>query len=394
MTFHLWNSTKNAFIIFGVVLTGMQIVQLSISLPKNHYSTDELIESFPCKLPDAVRQNVLNLGVTKRHLINQPKSTTQTETIINESSLVELCLESCENALAEAKIRTGEIGYFVTSHDASPFLSPSLSSLLVRELGFSPYVKHVNVQGAASTAFPKTLEVAENYLAARPEETVLICVSGVNSYWFQNQVQNMNGVMEIERINAIRDETTRQSELRKWVATMQFFLFGDGVAAAVVSSKEEGLAVKKIVEVTNLRNQDYLAGYARLSVLNEPFRFGFHSHLGKEIPKLGAEYSSVALRKLFGKNLEQAMKSAKKWAVHTGSEKILNVMAEHHGIEREKLLESQNVLRECGNLAGASLPFILERIVSANRFSKGDMILMLGYGWGFTASAGILQFST
>jgi len=50
------------------------------------------------------------------------------------------------------------------------------------------------------------------------------------------------------------------------------------------------------------------------------------------------------------------------------------------------------VLREYGNLAGASLPFILERIISENKFSKGDIILTLGYGWGFSASACLLEF--
>jgi predicted naringenin-chalcone synthase len=126
--------------------------------------------------------------------------------------------------------------------------------------------------------------------------------------------------------------------------------------------------------------------------LNEPFRFGFHSHLGKEIPDLGVEYTSLALRRLFGKQAKSEMKAAKKWAVHTGSEKILAALARHHGTEKEKLRESHEVLRENGNLAGASLPFILDKIASTTRFSRGDTILMLGYGWGFSASVGLLEF--
>ncbi len=82
---------------------------------------------------------------------------------------------------------------------------------------------------------------------------------------------------------------------------------------------------------------------------------------------------------------------SKKWAVHTGSEKILEALAENHGIPREKLQESREILKEHGNLAGASLPFILERITSANRLSKSNVILMLGYGWGFSAAASLLE---
>jgi predicted naringenin-chalcone synthase len=245
----------------------------------------------------------------------------------------------------------------------------------------------------ACSALTNALGLAENHLAAYPKDHVLICISGVNSYWFYNQVQGIKDVMEIDKISKIRNPNKRHVELRKWIATMEFFLFGDGVASAIVAKDGEGLAVKKIVEVTNLNKKDYSAGYARLTAFNEPFRFGLYSHLDKEIPKLGVKYSSVALKKLMGKDTENTMKAAKKWAIHTGSEKILSLIAEHYQIPRAKIKESFDVLREYGNLAGASLPFILERIVSRNRLSKEDIILMLGYGWGFSASTALLKFS-
>jgi predicted naringenin-chalcone synthase len=370
----------------------MQILQLSTALPKTSYSTEELMNVFPCKLPEAVKQNVLNLGVSKRHLINHAASPSKPETILSEADLVELCVEACSQAIEKADLSVEDIGYLVAAYDVNPFLCPGLSQLLVRRVGFDPYIKHVNVQGIASTAFPKALELAENYLAARSEDYVLLCISGVSSYWFQNQVQGIKNVMEISQINQIKEKAKRQMELRKWIAIMEFFLFGDGVAAAIVGKKGKGLSVKKIVEVTNLGKKDVLAGYARLSASNEPFKFGFYSHLGKEIPELGTKYTTLALERLLGKNAEDSIKVAKKWAVHTGSEKILNRIAKSHNIAYEKIRESHEVLREYGNLAGASLPFILEKIVSGGKLSKDDIILMVGYGWGFSASASLLKF--
>jgi predicted naringenin-chalcone synthase len=370
----------------------MQILDVATAQPKSEYSTEKLIEFFPCKLPEGVKQNVFNLGVSKRYLINHADSHSKLEHIMNEADLVNLCFEACEKAVRKASLSVRDVGYFIATYDANPFLSPGLSQLLVRTLGFDPHIKHVNAQGIASTAFPKALELAENYLAAHPEDYVLLCISGVSSYWFQNQVRGLRDVMEISQINRIKNRAKRQMELRKWIATMQFFLFGDGVAAAVISNNDEGLTVEKIVEVTNLGKKDYLAGYARLSALNEPFKFGFHSHLDKEIPELGVKYTTLALKRLLGEKAASIIKMAKKWAVHTGSEKILNALAKHNGIQHEKLEESREILREYGNLAGASLPFILERIVSGNKFTKGDIILMLGYGWGFSASAALLEF--
>jgi 3-oxoacyl-[acyl-carrier-protein] synthase III len=358
----------------------MQILKLATALPKNEYSTEKLLETFPCQLPEGVRKNVLNLGVLKRYLINHADS---------ETDLINLCSEACQKAIQKAGISIKKVGFFIAAYDANPFLSPGLSQLLIRHIGFNPYIKHVNVQGIASTAFPKTLEIAENYLTAHPKDYVLICVSGVSSYWFQNQVRGIKDVMEISQI---KDKAKQQMELQKWIAVMEYFLFGDGVAAAVVANGNEGLSLKKSVEVTNVGRSDYLAGYARISALNEPFKFAFYSYLGKEIPQLGVKYTGLALKKLLGKNVKETIKTAKKLAIHTGSEKILKAMAEHHGIENEKLKESHEVLREFGNLAGASLPFILERIISNNKFSKGDVILMLGYGWGFSATASLLEF--
>jgi predicted naringenin-chalcone synthase len=384
--------SKNLFITSSIHLTDMQILQLSTALPKDGYTTAELIGSFPCKLPEGVKQNIVNLGVSKRYLLDQSDRDSKTETVMSEDGLVDLCTEACEKALQKAHVSIKDVGYFVAAYDVNPFLSPGLSQLLVPKLGLDPYVKHVNAQGTASTAFMKTLELAKDHLAGHPKDNVLLCISGVSSYWFQNQVRGLKNVMEISQIGSISDRAKRELELRKWVATMQFFLFGDGAAAAIVTGEDRSLTVKETAEVTNVGKKDYLAGYSRLSTLNEPFRFGFHSHLDKEIPKLGVSYTDLALKKLLGRNAENIMKTARKWAVHTGSEKILNALAEHHEIEGEKLKESHEVLRECGNLAGASLPFILERITSRSRFSDGDVVLMVGYGWGFSAAASLLEY--
>jgi len=384
--------SKNLFITSSIHLTDMQILQLSTALPRSGYTTEELIESFPCALPEGVKQNIINLGVSKRYLVDQSDRDSKTETVMSEDGLVDLCTEACEKALQKAHMSIKDVGYFVAAYDVNPFLSPGLSQLLVPKLGLDPYVKHVNAQGTASTAFMKTLELAKDHLAGHPKDNVLLCISGVSSYWFQNQVRGLKDVMEISQIGSISDRAKRELELRKWVATMQFFLFGDGAAAAIVTGEDRSLTVKETAEVTNVGKKDYLAGYSRLSTLNEPFRFGFHSHLDKEIPKLGVSYTDLALKKLLGRNAENIMKTARKWAVHTGSEKILNALAEHHEIEGEKLKESHEVLRECGNLAGASLPFILERITSRSRFSDGDVVLMVGYGWGFSAAASLLEY--
>ncbi|MEM4704794.1 MAG: 3-oxoacyl-[acyl-carrier-protein] synthase III C-terminal domain-containing protein, partial [Candidatus Bathyarchaeia archaeon] len=229
--------------------------------------------------------------------------------------------------------------------------------------------------------------------APHPDDRVLVCISGVSSFWFQNQVRKLDRVLDIEQISRIKEGSKRREELRRWVAVMECFLFGDGVFAAVLSNKpKQGLEVKNVVEVSNVEAGDCAAGYSQLVALDEPFRFGFFSHLDKEIPNLGAKYTTIALERLFGKEKGE-LEKARKWAVHTGSQKILQRLSEQHNIAAEKLLESREVLAEYGNLAGASLPFIIEKIMAHRSLKKGDLILMVGYGWGFTAAAGTLEYT-
>ena len=213
------------FIIFASPFISMRILELSSSIPRHEYTTQEMIENFPCELPESVKQNALNLGVSKRAFINPVPRRDNSEIMLSETELVDLCIDACKNAVEKAGISLSRIGYFITTYDVNPILSPGLSQLLVRKIGFDPYIKHVNAQGIASTAFPKSLQLAEDHLAAHPEDNVLICVSGVSSYWFQNQVRGLNGVLEIGKINEIEDSSKRQMEIRKWIATMEYFLF-------------------------------------------------------------------------------------------------------------------------------------------------------------------------
>jgi predicted naringenin-chalcone synthase len=376
-----------------MTLNGMQILHVSTALPENKFSNENLIETFPCPLSESIRQNIRNLGVTRRFLL---KSDNQQiaghETLMDEKGLLDLCTIACTSAMRRTALSAEDIDYLVVAYDANPFLSPGLSQLLVPNLQLNKYVKHVNVQGIASTAFPKALELAKDHLAVHPEDRVLVCVSGVSSYWFQNQVRGIQYVMDIKQINTIKSDSKRIEELRKWVSTIQYFLFGDGVAAAIVARDGSGFSFDRAVEVTNVSKKDYLAGFSRLAVTDEPFKFGFFSHLDKEIPTLGVRYTHLALERLFGKDSEEAMRSIRKWAVHTGSEKILRALARHNKIDSEKLKESHEILADFGNLAGASLPFILERISANAKLADGDPVLMMGYGWGFSASACLLKF--
>lgn len=371
----------------------MHLLHLTTAVPSYKYTTEEMLELFPCQLQNEVRRSVLNLGVSTRYFANPIDFSQKSELRPDiEEPAADICADACNQALEGLGLGSEDIGYLIVTYDASSFLCPGLSNLLVHKLDFPPHMKHVSIQGMACTAFTKALQLAADHLARSPDSHVMISLSGVNSNWFCDQVRGLKNVMGIRKIQALKDDEKRRWELRKWIATLEAFLFGDGSASIIVTNEDENPKIIGMVHVTNIGKPNYLAGYARLTSLGDPFKFEFHSYLDKSIPKLGLEYTSAVLERLFEGQASEFKSKMKKWVIHTGSKRILDSTADHYGIDHERLRESYEVLANYGNLAGASLPFILERIISGGGVGHGDYGVILGYGWGFSAGAALIKF--
>jgi len=352
-----------------------------------------MMELFPQELPDEVQKNILNLGVSTRYFAQPIDFSSNIKSALNDLEPVgDSSALACKQALENLSLRPKNIDYLIATYDSSAFLCPGVSNLLLSKIGLNPTIKHVSIQGMACSAFARSLQLAEDHLTKFPRSYVMISLSGVNSYWFYNQVRGLKDVKGIHEIRALQNDGLKSRELRKWIALIEFFLFGDGSACAIVSDQGDGPQMRDIISITNMGQSDYLTGYAKLMPLNGPFRFGFYSHLEKDLPELGVEYTSMVLERLLHDKTPNFKTRARKWIVHTGSKRILEHVATSHGITYEKIKESYDILANFGNLAGASLPFILDKIMREGGLDKDDYTIMLGYGWGFSANAGIIVF--
>ncbi len=371
----------------------MRLLQLSTAVPRHRYLTKEMLKLFPQELPDEVKKNILNLGVSTRYFVHPIDFSAKSARRPNNGEPVaDLNAIACRRALERSGLSSNDIDYLIVTYDSSAFLCPGLSNLLVSELGFSPSIKHVSIQGMACAAFSRGIQLAEDHLARFPQSHVMLSLSGTNSYWFYNQVRGLKDVKGISEIRAIKNDELKLEELRKWIATIEFFLFGDGSACIILANHGDGPQLAEIISVTNMRQSDYFAGFAKLTCLKGPFKFGFYSNLEKNIPTLGMEYTNIALEKLSHGKPTGFKDGAKRWIVHTGSKRILDEISRSNSIDYEKIRDSYHVLANYGNLAGASLPFILEKIIHEGKLSNGDYAIMLGYGWGFSANAGLIIF--
>ncbi|MBI5354858.1 MAG: hypothetical protein HZB68_00190 [Candidatus Aenigmarchaeota archaeon] len=340
----------------------MGMISIASEVPKTEYTTKRLVKVFGGRITGEVAKNIENLGVKKRHFAFTPKG--------RREKVSDVCFSAFRGALKKSGLKKNDIENLIVTSDASDYLSPGLSGILAGKIDSS--INHFNLQGMACIAFPRSLE-----LASRLEGNTAIVLSGVNSGWFVNQARfldDVKGPDEIKKLPASK----RANETRKWLAVIQASLFGDG-ASAIIWGKG-GVNVKKSSSICNIKERDYESAYFSIGQ-NDGFRTETIAHLDR-LGEIGSLYCKEAMAKM---NVNK--ESVGRWALHTGSRKILDSVTAELGVERQRAVESYDVLENYGNLAGASLPFIVERALKTGARS----IMSLGYGWGFASCATLLR---
>jgi len=74
---------------------------------------------------------------------------------------------------------------------------------------------------------------------------------------------------------------------------------------------------------------------------------------------------------------------------HQANLRIIDALAERIGIERSKVYVN---LERYGNTSAASVPIALDEAARAGRLKRGDYILMVAFGAGFTWAGCVVQW--
>jgi alkylresorcinol/alkylpyrone synthase len=335
----------------------MRIVSSATFVPEHHYDTEDLMRQLPLRLSEETLKSIRNLNVESRNFA-YPISA-----IIDGSFKSKFPERSYYQAkMAAEKIRPRDrIGFLIASCNAQDYVCPNLSSMLLRSLGLRPETGHCTLQGYGCTSFIIALQLAEDYLARNPGKQVLIVTSEVNSMLFATDLRKI-----------VDPKTELKPGTQEWVTLVETVLFGDGAAATLVSDDEGKNMIRPLLHVTNLDPEDYKLGVV-----------GSNFYLSSEIPSAGIRYTRFLLDRL-----KLDARTFEKIILHTGSKKILDSLIATLGCQPEAAAESYRVLREHGNLSGASLQFIMKEVLNAECSA-----LMLGFGLGFHAGAAVIEQS-
>jgi 3-oxoacyl-[acyl-carrier-protein] synthase-3 len=169
-------------------------------------------------------------------------------------------------------------------------------------------------------------------------------------------------------------------------------LFGDGAVALLVGSEEGKPAFGPISHLTNDHPTD-MNLLTMVSNSSHPFLKGRPQYfMQPNVPNRGAHYAVTTVKNVLQHpdSPVSDLTQVDDCLIHTGSKKILDGVCSQLDLRPDsaKVHGSYKVLERYGNLSSASTGFML-----AEKDEWSGPAMVVGFGVGFTASAGIMNFN-
>jgi alkylresorcinol/alkylpyrone synthase len=231
--------------------------------------------------------------------------------------------------------------------------TPSLDALLIERMGLRRTVERLPIFGLGCAGGVLGLARAASQAAVAPGKTMLFLV------------------VELCALSFRRDDWSKSNI----VATA---LFGDGAAAALLSTDGEGPALVAAGEHTWPGSLDVM-GWA---VADD----GLRAIFSRDIPKLVTTQLRDAASEFLSRH-GLAIGDIDRFVCHPGGTKVIAALEHAFGLGQGALVEARAVLRDYGNMSAATVMFVLERMLAKARATgaRWERALMNALGPGFTA---------
>ena len=184
------------------------------------------------------------------------------------------------------------------------------------------------------------------------------------------------------------------TRIADWTDRSTCVLFGDGAGATVLKPAAEGGGLLSYVLESYGEYGDLLmlpGGGSRLRLT--PDLIAQHKDC---LEMMGPEIFKLAVRgipEVAQKALAQAGVSAsavKAVVMHQANKRILDAAAERLSVPRDRVVCTVD---RYGNTSAASVPLALDDLYRRGRLAPGDIVLLVGFGAGFTLAAAVVRWT-
>jgi 3-oxoacyl-[acyl-carrier-protein] synthase-3 len=170
-------------------------------------------------------------------------------------------------------------------------------------------------------------------------------------------------------------------------------LFGDGAGAVLLEAAEPGYGVLDFHHRVDGSGRDDLlmpaGGSLRpASVETVAAREHFLRQNGRVVFKFAVSQMAECIEVLLQRNRLAAGDLAMV-IPHQANQRILDATADRLGLPRERMA---SVLAHYGNTTAATIPLALDSALAAGRIGRGDLVVLVAVGAGFTAGATLVRW--
>ena len=292
---------------------------------------------------------VTRTGIRERHIAAEGETTASMGAM------------AAERALENAGVSAEEVDMIICATITPEMLFPNTACFIQERIG----AKNAFCFGleAACSGFVYGLEVARQFVSSGAKNTVL--------------------VIGAEKLSAFVD----------WNDRATCILFGDGAGAAVVQATGARVGIAHTVLGSDGGLTDLLkvpGGGSLNPPTHETIDEGLHylSMNGREVFKHAVRAMADSARTVLsdcGVSIEDV-----DWLVpHQANQRIVEAIGQRLEIAPEKVFMN---LQKYGNMSAASIPVALDEACREGHIQKGDLVLLIAFGGGFTWGASVVEW--
>lgn len=269
-------------------------------------------------------------------------------------------VKAAKKALEDAGKSIEEIDLILVGTITPDYAFPSTAALIQRALN-APQAAAFDFQ-AACTGYLYGFAMAKGFIESGLYKNILLIAS--------------------EKLSSIVNYQDRNTCV----------LFGDGASASVISNSGEGYAIQEVCLGADGCVAELLmlpAGGSRLPASAETVAADQHyiAMEGKEVFKHAVRRMESAAKEC----LEKAgmLDEEIDWLVpHQANERIIDAIAKRFGIAESKVFKT---VHKYGNTSASAIAIALDELIREQEIKKGDNMLLVAFGAGFTWGATILK---
>jgi 3-oxoacyl-[acyl-carrier-protein] synthase-3 len=343
--------------------------------------------------------NTLNsLGVEQRYsVVGNYADFLAGKRMVPTTSTTELGVAATRRCLQEWQGDPSRIGLLVAATNTPDQMLPCLASEVMGKTHglLSRSIRTVSMQAQGCSVLLKAIEVAQWYLAANPGQLAMVLMAEAHTRYAAPLLRDEYcGFRELLKLRKEQKLDEAQFEQKRLDTTfvIQSMLFGDGAVALLVGTDEGKPTFGPISHLTNDAPND-VDLLTMTSNSSHPFLKGRPQYFMRPtVPARGAHYAVTTVQKVLEHpdSPVSDLGQVDDCLIHTGSKKILDGVCSQLHLETNstKVHGSYEVLKHYGNLSCASTGFML-----AEKDDWKGPAMVVGFGVGFTASAGIMYYN-